>query len=28
MPNQPIFPKREGDQLFFFTNIQTKIAGY
>ena len=28
MPNQPYFPNREGDQLTFFTNLQTKIPAY
>ncbi len=28
MPNQPYFPTREGDQLKFFTTIQSKIASY
>ena len=28
MPNQPYYPNREGDQLTFFTNLQTKIPGY
>jgi hypothetical protein len=28
MPNQPYYPPREGDQITFFTNIQTKIPGY
>ena len=28
MPNQPYYPTREGDQLAFFTNIQSKIANY
>jgi hypothetical protein len=28
MPNQPYYPKREGDQLFFFTNIQSKSPNY
>ena len=28
MANQPLFPGREGDQLPWFVNIQTKIAGY
>jgi len=28
MRNQPYYPNREGDQLTFFTNLQTKIPGY
>ncbi len=28
MPNQPFYPNREGDQLVWFTNLQTKIATY
>ena len=28
MSNQAFFPNREGDQLQFFANIQSKIAGY
>ncbi len=28
MPNQPFFPKREGDQSLWFTNIQSKVAAY
>jgi hypothetical protein len=28
MPNQPYFPGREGDQLTWFTNLQSKIASY
>ena len=28
MRNQPYFPKREGDQLTWFTNLQTKITKY
>jgi hypothetical protein len=28
MPNQPYYPPREGDQLLFFTNIQSKVANY
>src|SRR5258708_5287493 len=28
MANQPYFPNREGDQLTWFTNIQSKIPAY
>ena len=28
MANQPFFPKREGDQTFWFSNIQSKAANY
>ena len=28
MANQPYFPNREGDQLTFLTNLQSKIAAY
>jgi len=28
MANQPFYPKREGDQNLFFTNIQSKYAKY
>ena len=28
MPNQPYFPKREGDQNLWFTNIQSKFNTY
>ena len=28
MANQPFYPNREGDQTFWFSNIQGKIAGY
>jgi len=28
MPNQPYYPPREGDQLFFFTTIQSKSPNY
>jgi hypothetical protein len=28
MPNQPYFPNREGDQIKWFTNIQSKITPY
>jgi len=28
MPNQPMFPNREGDQTLWFANILAKIAGY
>lgn len=28
MANQPFYPKREGDQNLWFTNIQSKIAKY
>ena len=28
MANQPYFPGREGDQLTFLTNLQSKIAAY
>ena len=28
MANQPFFPKREGDQSLWFTNIDTKVANY
>lgn len=28
MANQPFFPKREGDQSLWFTNIQTKIGSH
>ena len=28
MANQPFFPNREGDQLQWFSNIQSKIASY
>src|SRR5438094_7361539 len=28
MPNQPYFPKREGDQLLWLTNLKSKIASY
>ena len=28
MANQPYYPKREGDQSLWFTNIQSKIGNY
>jgi hypothetical protein len=28
LANQPFFPSREGDQILWFSNIQTKVANY